>query len=851
MRVVLAAQSLLLRLLATLLRLLRGAARAPHVPAARASEKHQRGGEAYAQRVAALRETEFARLKGHTYLDHAGAALYSERQLADVTAALCSSLLGNPHSGSEASRASEEVLDAARASTLAYCRAPPGAYVCVFTANATAALKLLGESFPWRAGSRFWHTLESHASVLGIREHALAAGASAAAVRVHRTEGQSQRYTLQVSGEEMRRGLNILSDDAEEEALSLFAYPGECNFSGARMDSALCDALQCCGATGAGPPWMVLIDAAKSCAMHPPDLSVVRPHFVALSYYKIFGWPTGLGALLVRRDALPLLAGRPGRYWGGGATLGALADGDLVARREGSAGLEHGTVAFTAAAAVPRGFACLSSLGGAAAADAHATGIAARLVASLRLLRHADGSAACVVYGWGAFVASTAVEGQGPTVAFNMRTSSGALHPPQHVEQLLSLSNVSLRSGCFCNPGACAAALSLSRPQLVEAHARGSACGGGGGGAHGGGGACVTGALRASFGYSSLQSDADALLSALALFFVDGCTPPPPPPPPPPTTTTTRGATTLRVSSLHLYPLKGGAAWSPPCGAWPLTRAGLLYDRAWAVADADGAVLTQARTPRLAHLRPCIDLRRGTLTLMLHAGADAARPTPPLVLPLHAPCGSEDAVRVCGARRACRRGAGTGTGTGADADAWLSEALGLPCRLVSSDAAEGCAFANEGQLLLLSETSVGALREAVRERSGQEAAASVTAALFRPNLLVQGALPYEEDAWTTLRCSDGGGPLRVTGACARCAQVCLHPTTGRRGGPEPLLTLCCERMRSGRPRFGILLDCSHAGCTQSNADHPAASDQSACDEDWMRRTWTSIMHVGQAMTELY
>lgn len=44
----------------------------------------------------------------------------------------------------------------------------------------------------------------------------------------------------------------------------------------------------------------MLLDAAKACGTAPPDLSIHRADFVAVSFYKIFGYPTGLGALLVR-----------------------------------------------------------------------------------------------------------------------------------------------------------------------------------------------------------------------------------------------------------------------------------------------------------------------------------------------------------------------------------------------------------------------------------------------------------------------------------------------------------------------------------------------------------------------
>jgi molybdenum cofactor sulfurtransferase len=304
------------------------------------------------------------------------------------------------------------------------------------------------------------YALESHSSVVGIREYALRAGASASAVVLGAEEpreaSDAPRWRLQPRGAEMRRGgggggartTEARDADADTAAaaprpLSLFALPAECNFSGARLDLRLVEALQQDGGGGGGggvphAPWVVLLDAAKAAATHPPDLSRVRPHFVALSFYKIFGHPTGLGALLVRADALPLLAGRP--YWGGGAFDAASADADFVARRAGAPGLEDGTAAFTAAAAVPRGacacavqrcricivvactereivsagFACLERLGGAAAADAHAVCLASHVALSLRALRHACGAPAAVVYGWSAPVASTALAARAP-----------------------------------------------------------------------------------------------------------------------------------------------------------------------------------------------------------------------------------------------------------------------------------------------------------------------------------------------------------------------------------------------------------------------------------------------------
>ena len=45
------------------------------------------------------------------------------------------------------------------------------------------------------------------------------------------------------------------------------------------------------------------------------DLSKYKPDFVSLSFYKMFGFPTGLGALLMRNENINILNKF---YWGGG-----------------------------------------------------------------------------------------------------------------------------------------------------------------------------------------------------------------------------------------------------------------------------------------------------------------------------------------------------------------------------------------------------------------------------------------------------------------------------------------------------------------------------------------------------
>ena len=59
---------------------------------------------------------------------------------------------------------------------LDFFRAPPG-YTVVFTPNASGALKLVGEAFPFTQDSAYVLSADSHNSVHGIRKFAAARGA--------------------------------------------------------------------------------------------------------------------------------------------------------------------------------------------------------------------------------------------------------------------------------------------------------------------------------------------------------------------------------------------------------------------------------------------------------------------------------------------------------------------------------------------------------------------------------------------------------------------------------------------------------------------------------------------------
>ena len=131
-----------------------------------------------------LRATEYGRLdaSGDVYLDYTGGSLYAESQLEEHLRMLRDAVYGNPHSVNPTSSAATVLVEQARAAVLRYFNAPESEYACIFTPNATGALRLVGEAYPFGPRDRFLATFDNHNSVNGIREFARAKGARTAYV---------------------------------------------------------------------------------------------------------------------------------------------------------------------------------------------------------------------------------------------------------------------------------------------------------------------------------------------------------------------------------------------------------------------------------------------------------------------------------------------------------------------------------------------------------------------------------------------------------------------------------------------------------------------------------------------
>jgi molybdenum cofactor sulfurtransferase len=388
-----------------------------------------------------LRASDYGRLDvtGDVYLDYTGGSLYAASQLEAHQQMLRDTVYGNPHSVNPTSSAATVLVEQARHAVLRYFNAPEDEYACIFTPNATGALRLVGEAYPFGPQDRFLATFDNHNSVNGIREFARAKGAPTAYVPLEARD-------LRVDDGLLERYL----DDATPDGHNLFAYPAQSNFSGVKHPLEWIALAQDRG-------WDVIVDAAAFVPTSRLDLSVWKPDFVPVSFYKMFGYPTGLGALIVRRRVLERLR-RP--WFSGGTVVAANVQGDLAVPHAGHAGFEDGTVDYLGIPAVEIGLRHIERVG-IDTISQRVEVLGRRLLEAMQRLEHSDGSPAIRIYGPATW------DRRGGTIAFNFLHPDGRVVDERFVDLVAAAHGISLRTGCFCNPGAAEVAFSISKEKLA------------------------------------------------------------------------------------------------------------------------------------------------------------------------------------------------------------------------------------------------------------------------------------------------------------------------------------------------------------------------------------------------
>ncbi|KAF5376100.1 hypothetical protein D9615_007758 [Tricholomella constricta] len=776
------------------------------------------------------------------HLDHAASPPPPISAISSFSSSLMTNLYSNPHSHSPTQREVDKMRSRVMQALFCLGEREQERWDLVWTSGTSVSLKLVGEHFPWSSGAKYRYLKESHTSLVGIRGCALAAGAAVESLDLD----------------------TFVHPREEEGSCVLHAYPAQCNVTGSRL--GLHPAL-IISSRGRKDNEALLVDAAAYLSTSPLDLGGLRyedaPDFVVGSFYKTYvrpilfilepkvryGYPTGLGLLLVKRSSARFLSSPKQAYFGGGA-IDALSvsapywvnlRGDKrKAREREEVGVlhdrfENGTIPYLSVVALgcamdahQKLFSPLLSFADPTASlravSRHTQYLADHARREMNALIHWDGTPLVKVHkgeGSGRWIEDAS------TIAFTLYTPTPASRPIGHTHllNLAAVANIHLRTGGLCNTGVLARISGLSDRELLELWETGR---------HtkvltrlfeeefgGDTGYKPLGLARISFGACSSIDDVQKFVDFLKRYFLIS------------TEVVEMSKSTQReidttvddrdvfLQSLVRYPIKSCAG--QPLTSSLLTHTGLLHDREFVLIDsASGKAMSQKQFPRMALINPSIDDDDPAQVMTIRA-----KGMPDFVMPLRGGGTEEADVMVCGDLVASYHAS-------AEADEWVSKFLEVPCQLhriaQSTSASPHCVmsrpstfgneapvpilFSNESPFTLISTVSVDAVNDWIAadhndvKEQGPTNSRPVHSSCFRANFTVStrgsGSLPpFHEDTLTHLRI--GSQTFQVLARCRRCLMICVDQDTGVRMR-EPFCCLARHR-RNGRRKieFGMHL----------------------------------------------
>ncbi|KAI9589359.1 molybdenum cofactor sulfurase 3 [Glossina fuscipes] len=755
---------------------------------------------------------EFTRLEDNTYLDHAGTTLYTESQIEMSSTLLKKNLFCNPHSCKETG----DLLDQVRFRILRHFNTNANEYSVIFTSNATGALKLVAETFDFgnpEPGS-FYYCQENHTSVLGMREVVQTAN------------------IFVLTKDEILQNLEAKSSPTQTKNLgnSLIVFSAQCNFSGFKMPLELIERIQKFGLANKGQQvagekqsikqkdlskFFVFLDAASYVGTNYLDLDIYKPDFVCVSFYKMFGYPTGIGALLVSKRGQSSVLKK--RYYGGGTVNISMARETFHEKRcDISAQYEDGTLAFLTIVCLLDGFRTLERLIPATShlntmerISSYVFQLARYCHDQLSTLRYNNGNSVVEFYNHNGYHSRSQ---QGGIVTFNILHEDGSYVGFAEVACLASVYNIHIRTGCFCNPGACQWFLKQSNSDIRKHYEFGFKCSeyvdlidG-----------VPTGAVRVSLGYMSRETDIDDVVNMIKDCYLS----------PPQRRLDRISSKDLPLALQHIpirlqphlkeiciYPIKSCGSFKL-YDSWPLHPTGFLYDREWMIVNASGMAITQKHETRLCLIKPYIQLENGRLLLTF---PDMPTVSVPLDMSFQ---GNYMLSSTFCQSKVCNDYVG-GLDCGDEVACWLSDCLEMSgLRLIKHDqrrnqdgVIKDIALVNQSQFLLINRSSA---RWLARKVAIEKEPLDSTIDRFRANLILETVMPLEENDFEFV--TIGNITFKVDGFCTRCQMICIDQHTGQKTS-EPLRTIAREF--NGKIRFGIYL---------SFAEVPPANARLSCKD---------------------
>ncbi len=299
----------------------------------------------------------------------------------------------------------------------------------------------------------------------------------------------------------------------------------------------------------------------------------------------------------------------------------------------------------------------------------------------------------------------------------------------------------------------------------------------------------------------------------------------------------------ISVKSLHVYPLKGAAGFSPQ--SWSVDERGLRHDRRLMLVDETGNFISQRTCAKLALVRAeiisnVIRISYPTRTAGIARPATSALRAQDMAqrksleisleipleilleIPLEIPLEIADCASTATPHNSIRVQVWDDflevPALWPEADAAMSDFLGQACRLVympdnttrltsmtRGEPRRNLSFADAAPLLLTSETSL----EDLNTRLQKAGSAAIPMDRFRANIVIHGAALAADDHWSALRINNAH--FRASNSCKRCKVITIDQATGEFVSRDPILTLATYRGDGKSVTFGQHMLVERAG----------------------------------------
>ena len=240
------------------------------------------------------------------------------------------------------------------------------------------------------------------------------------------------------------------------------------------------------------------------------------------------------------------------------------------------------------------------------------------------------------------------------------------------------------------------------------------------------------------------------------------------------------------VKSLHIYPIKSLQGINLTSAS--LVKHGFQYDRQWMLVDSDHLFMSQRTVPLMATLNTKIDHN----SLVVSAKASQIKIDLNKELPNNIKVTVwNDTLQV--------------NVESDEINHWFSQQLGQPCKLVKlaknqlrqvdttfAHNNESVGFADAFPLLVISQSSIELLNSKLDS--------PVDINRFRPNIVIDGLSPHEEDKLSSLIIN--GIEIKLVKPCDRCTIPSVDQITGEKRG-DVLRALTRYRLFSKNIYFGM------------------------------------------------